>query len=156
MKKIQNLKFRNRQGFTIIEMLAVIMVVGILAATLVPSILNYLPTVKLNGSSRNLTTDLRNAQEQAITSQNQYLVRFVPSNIPPSYSLIQIKDGVETVIRQEQLPSDETLTLEGSITNNQIVFSPDGGPSSSGNITISLNGKSKIISVSPAGFVKLQ
>lgn len=137
------------------ELIIVIAIMAILLSITVPSISQFLPGVRLNGTTRSLTANLREAQEKAITSQNQYLLRFFPDSLPPAYQLIQIASSVETIIREESLPSGEALALDSSITNNQIVFSPDGGPSSSGNITLSLSGKSKIINVSPAGFIKI-
>jgi len=148
-----NIKLKS--GFTVMEMIVVLAMIAILATVTTPVISKFLPGIQLTGSTRVLTGTLREAQEKAVTSQNQYLVRFFPSSTPPKYQLITIANSIETLIRETSIPSSQTLTLAGTITNNQIVFSPDGGPSSSGNITLTLATKSKIINVSPAGFIKI-
>lgn len=147
-------KFKS--GFTAVELIIVLSIIALIAVVSVPTISQFLPSVNLNGTTRNLTADLRDAQEKAVASQNQHLVRFFPTNAPVKYQLIRVINGEETIIKEESLPSNESLSLEATISQNQIIFSPDGGPSSSGNITLSLAGKSKIISVSPAGFIAVQ
>lgn len=149
------MKSKKHFGFTAIELIIVLMIVGILATVTIPVISQFLPGIRLTGTTRSLTADLRVAQEKAVTSQNQNLIRFFPNVLPPKYQLIEITNAVESIIREEILPSDEIMAIDASISNNQIIFSPDGGPSSSGNITLSLAGKTKIISVSPAGFIKI-
>lgn len=144
----------NRQSFTIIEMLVVLAMSAILIASLVPTLSQYLPGVNLSGSTRDLLSNLREAQERAITEQNQFLIRFDLSANPKNYKLISIVNSVEEVIRQIDFPESVSVSIDPSITDNQIIFSPDGGPSASGNINLSAGGNNKIISVSPAGFIK--
>lgn len=147
-------------AFTAMEMIVVLGVVAILLAALVPVLSNYLPGVQLTGSTRTLTGDLREAQEKAITEQDQYLIRFIQLENPPIYQMIKIKIDpitllpVEEQIREEQMPDRITLTLVPAVT--QIVFSPDGGPSTALNITLAINGSQKKVDVSPAGFIKIE
>lgn len=154
MKKISK-GFTLSKGFTFIELVVVLGIVGILSAVIVPSLSQFLPGVQLNGSVRTLSGDLRVAQEKTITEQKQYLIRFFPNSSPPYYQTIQIIDGSEKLIHQTQLNVQETLQVSTTISNNQIIFSPDGGPSSSGDITLSVNGVSKAVNVSPAGFIAI-
>lgn len=167
MRLIHNYEFRIKQlkmAFTAIEMIVVLGVVAILVAALVPTISQYLPGVQLSGSTRTLTGDLREAQEKAVTEQDQYLIRFIQLENPPIYEMVKItreidpetQEPIEEKIREEQLPGNIKLTLEPSPADNQIAFSPDGGPSSSTTITLSLNGSDKKINVSHAGFIKIE
>lgn len=144
-----------RKGVTLIEMIVVISIIGILVGTAVPVLSHFLPGIKLNGSMRVLSANLREAQEKAITEQKQYLVRFFPATVPPSYKLIRINNSVEEEIKTVSFPSGSSLTLDPAISQNQVIFSADGGPSSSGNITVNLGSASKTINVSPAGFIKI-
>ena len=151
-KKIQ-------KGFTITEMLVTISIIGIMAAMIVPTLSHYLPGIQLNGSARSLNSDLRNMQEHAITEQKQYSIKFFPSTSPPTYKLLKIDNSVipptEEEIRTVNLPSNCSLTLAPTISQDEIIFSADGGPSSAGDITITLNSVNKILNVSPAGFIKI-
>ena len=143
-----------KKGFTLIEYIVVIAIIGILSATVVAASSNFVPSLKLNGSAKNLQSHLRQAQEEAITQQKQYVIRFDLASSPPKYQLIKI-DGGETIVRTINLPQNITVSLSSDITDNQIAFSPDGGPSSSGDITITAGEKTKVITISPAGVIKL-
>jgi len=145
-----------KKGVTLLELLVVIAIIGIMAAVALPTISKYLPGIQLNGSVRVLSGNLREVQEKAITEQKQYLIRFSLTANPINYQLIRSDNGNEEIQKTVNLGSGETLTLDPSISNNQIVFSPDGGPSSSGDITLSINSVSKIINVSPAGFISIK
>jgi len=146
---------KKLRGFTIIEIIAVLSIIGIVTIAFIPSINHYLPSVQLNGATRSLVSDLREIQERAITEQDRFSIKFSALNSPASYQLIHLQDSSEEVIREENLPASINLELNG-IIDNQIVFSPDGGPSSAGDITITISNKSKVIIVSPAGFIKIQ
>lgn len=145
-----------KSGLTLIELITVIAIIGIMSAVTVPILQNYSPSIKLNGSARALSGHLREAQEKAITEQKQHLIRFHPETSPPSYELIRINNSIEELQNTFSLDQNITLALEASITNSEIIFSPDGGPSASGNITLTINSINKIISVTPAGFIKIQ
>ncbi len=150
-----------KKGITLIEELIVIAIIGVMVGVIAPSLSNYLPGVQLNGTARTLTSNLREAQEKAITEQNQYVIRFFPTATPVNYQIVRIYYNPEKIIEEEliktvSLPSSETLILGSTISDNEIAFSPDGGPSSSGNIILGLNGAQKTINVSSAGFIKIQ
>lgn len=142
-------------GVTLIELLTVVAIIGILTAVGAPTVAHFLPGIQLNGSARVLSANLREAQERTITEQKPHLIRFSTTS-PFYYELIRIDDGDEELIKKINLASSITISLQPSITNNQIVFSTDGGPSSNGQITLTINGASKIVSVSPAGFIKIE
>lgn len=170
-----------KKALTLIEALVVIAVISILAGTITPSLSRYLPGVQLNGTTRSLASDLRVAQERTVTEQKQYLIRFacsisqakvpdlifarakadiiggsVGSSNCTSYQMIRLDGGIEEIMRQINLPNGEVISLDATITQNQIMFSSDGGPSSNGNITLSNDTNSKVVNVSPAGFIKIQ
>lgn len=146
---------KKLRGVTLIELLVTIAIIGILTAVAVPTVSQYLPGIQLNGSARVLSANLREAQERTITEQKQYLIRLSVTS-PFYYELIRIDNGNEELIKKINLASSQTVSLSSGITNNQIVFSADGGPSSNGQITITANGANKIVSVSPAGFIKIE
>ncbi len=144
-----------KKAFTLIEYIVAIGIIGILTAATVIGLGSFAPSFKVNGVSHNLVSHLRQAQEEAVTIQKPHAIRFNLASNPPTYELIKIEDS-ETVVRSYRLPENLEVTLDPSISESQIIFSADGGPSSAGNITLTIEGKSKIVNISPAGVIKLQ
>ena len=139
------------------EMLIVMAIIGILAAVTVMGARSYLPSWQLSGSARVVISKLRQAQEEAVTTQIQHGVRF-NATTPVTIDFFKKVDATETTLETVTLANGITLTLN-SITNNSIIFSADGGlsiGSSPGTITVTLDTSSKTISVSAAGVIKLQ
>ncbi|MGA2666806.1 MAG: type II secretion system protein [Patescibacteria group bacterium] len=144
-----------KKAFTLIEYLVVIAIIGILSAAVVITLSHYEPSISLNGSSRDLVSHLRQAQEETVSSQTAYAILFNLKTSPANYQLLKISQTT-TVMDTYSIPSTVTVTLDPTITSNQITFSPDGGPSASGNITFTSGGITKVVSVSPAGVISLQ
>lgn len=133
---------------------------GMLAAITIPMMKNYLPSWQLSGSSRTLVNNLRQAQEEAVTTQEQHRVKFFnPTDPPVTYELFQI--GATEPLEVITMSNNVTVTgpdgapLDQTFSENQVIFSADGGPSANGDIVINLGDVSKTINISPAGVIKL-
>lgn len=158
MKQLTKQLTKKYQGVTLTELIVTISIIGILTAVTVPTVSHYLPGIQLNGSARVLSSSLREAQEKTITEQKQYMIEFYPAASPASYKLIRVDNSEEQ--KTVKLASGQSLSAmntndpPGPIT--QIVFSIDGGATPNGKITLTINGVDKIVSVSPAGFIKIE
>ena len=150
--------FRSRLAISLYELLIVMSIMGILAAVTIPVISNYMPAFKLWGSSRIIINKLRQAQEEAVTTQKQHLIKFNLAVDPDPANIQLVKnDGGKVVLETFNLSNGVTISLSPQIValENEIAFSPDGGPSVAGDITVTLGEASKTINVSPAGVIKL-
>lgn len=88
------LKRSNSDGFTLIEMLVVVLMVGILAAIAAPSWLGFLNSRRGNTANDEVLQALRQAQVQSIrTKQNQTVVFNTAAN-PPTITAL----GATTVL----------------------------------------------------------
>lgn len=149
--------FHKQLAISLYEFLIVFGIIAIVSVISIPLIKNYTPSLKLSSSGRAVSANLRQAQEEAITTQKQHLVRFFPAPANPAYlQLIKKEDTEETILKTVTLDRDIILTLAPLISGSQIIFSPDGGPSASGDITLTLGDASKTVNVSPAGVIKFQ
>ncbi len=139
-------------GFTLLELLTVILIIVILSAISIPAWRNIQPTLDLNGSVRELITDLRYAQQLAIAEQIVYGVRF--NFEEDKYQIIQYKGGSENIIKTKLLP--DGITLEQVESFAEAKFTPYGSVIESGDVRlVNTQNKIKTIDIRPSGFVKL-
>jgi len=77
------------KGINLIEVLTVLAVISMIAATLAPGFSRFLPFVRLSGAVTELTMQLRKAQQYAVTEQIIYQVKIFPTE--NKYQLIKKK-----------------------------------------------------------------
>lgn len=65
-----------RKGFTLVEILAAVAIIGIMALIFYPNILNTLETRKIEGSAREVLTTLQRAKFQAVKTKLNHRMRF--------------------------------------------------------------------------------
>ena len=69
-------------GFTLVEMLVVIAIIGVLAAIGLPRMSGFGESSKMTAASRQLIDDLQLARQRAISSRSTVYVVFVPPSLP--------------------------------------------------------------------------
>ncbi len=67
------------QGFTLLELLVTVAIIGILAATVIP-FLRTTDADRLQGAAQILASDLEVARNLAVTNQSKYQLRFTPNS----------------------------------------------------------------------------
>ncbi len=86
---------RKNSGFTLIELMIVVVVLVILAAVSVPIFLSWLPEYRLRGAADDLYAHLQHAKMRAIRDNNNWAVQFVESS--NSYTIYSnYKDSSDT------------------------------------------------------------
>jgi len=145
---------KNQYGHLLLNLIVTLGIIAILSTISIPYIRKYQPNLKLSAASRELTADLRLAQQLTVTEQVIHNVSFNLYN--DSYNILRI--GVATTtVKTVALDSDLNFQQITGLTNNQVVFNYYGGVSESGQIVlINANAKTATINIKPSGYVQLQ
>jgi len=163
----------GKAGFTMVELMIVIVVIAILSAIAVPNIINSLPNYRAKAVARDLISNFQKAKMEAVKRNRNVVIEFAPvayvaSGQVGSYKVFvddgsgggtakdDIQNGSERIVAQVNMPKNVSLyttTFAGDKTgfNSRALSLYDG------NVTIR-NNKSRYYKavLSFAGHVKLR
>ncbi len=130
----------KRHGFTILEMLTVVIILGIMAALAIPNFDMAIKKIRFKSASNEIMAGLRKARSNAIAQRMQYGVNLdvdnkvltvFQDNVDPAN--FTLDDGDSVVILDTLGSSIESVST--SFGTDQVFFFPDGRASATGNIT---------------------
>ena len=140
------------KGFSLIEILIIIAVIGILSLISLPIYRSINPTLSLNANTRQIASHLRQAQQLAVEEQNNYTAVF---DINTNYYEIINMQSSSTVISQT-LQNNITIDSISNLTDNTVTFTITGSALESGEIILkNANNETKNIEIKPSGYVKI-
>jgi len=147
-----SMKRLDKKGFTLIEMMIVIAIIGILSAIAAPNFSSYMATRRLNGAARMVMVDLMAARMAAITQNRNVQVAF-SSSAGATYTYDAT--GTASSVKNVQTGfgyHDVTLS-----SNTSPTFLPNGTvlAATNGTVTLSNASGSKLITTSSAGRVRI-
>lgn len=145
--------FKKQSGFSLIEFLIIVAMMIVLAGISSFIFKDIQPGLELKGSTRELITDLRYAQQLAITQQVDHGIQFLLAE--RKYQVIKYQPTPE-ILKEKILPNEiEFLQIIG-FTANEVKFNAYGAVNEAGEIIIiaTKNNATTTIEVSPSGFVK--
>ncbi|MFA6306312.1 MAG: hypothetical protein WCV70_00645 [Patescibacteria group bacterium] len=144
---------RDNKGTMLMDLLVVIGIIALLSTIAMPYLRKYQPNLKLSATARDLTTDLRYAQQLTVTEQKIHLVAFNIMN--DKYEILKI-DSATTTVKTVILDPEVSFKQITDLTNNQVVFNFYGGVSQSGQIVLTnTNGVDATINIKPSGYIQL-
>jgi len=160
---------QRRAGFTLIELMITLAVLGVLAAIAAPSFSDILERRKLNGAGEALFASLLFAKTEAIKRNAPVRVSFVGSGATWCYGLSDSNatcdcsdnspactvDGVTKIVDQSDY-SSVTVDAGSSFVGAFTSFTPLRGGANSGTLTFAIsNGNELSVDVSTFGRVRL-
>ena len=111
---------KKNSGFTLMEMMVVIAIIGITAAIAIPNVISYLPKHRLNGGARDVYSAMQYARLKAVKEKTPVSIIF---NIgTDSFTVFDDSngngtiDGGDTVLKTGNMPPDVNMTNETEFT----------------------------------------
>ncbi|MHB8092530.1 MAG: GspH/FimT family pseudopilin [Syntrophales bacterium] len=141
----------DKRGFTLVELMIVIAIMGILAAFAAPNFRTYMAQSRLNGAARQVMSDLMNARMLSVAQNRNVQVVFSSSAVA-SYNYDATGTAVTRNVQSGFGYFDVTVSA-----NNNPTFRPSGRLNAITACTITLTSatlsQSKTLTVSSAGRV---
>ena len=118
----------TRKGFTLVEIMAAVAIIGIMALIFYPNIINTLETRKIEGSARVILTNLQRAKFQAVKTKLNHRVRFEAVGEGWFYVIEKEDNPTEWNIMRgflkKSIPSEFQVDVD--FPNETVEFSPLG------------------------------
>jgi type IV fimbrial biogenesis protein FimT len=162
----------RQAGFTMVELMIVMVVIAILSAIAVPNIISWLPNYRLKSAARDMLSNFQKAKMEAVKANKDVIIQFTtgaytPSGQVGSYRIFVDDDSDgnftagERVLAQVNMPKNVSLddANNTTFTGDTTGYNSRGLPWNNrwGSVEIR-NNKSRYYkaSLSAAGHVKLQ
>lgn len=138
-----------RRGFTVIEMAIVVVIIGLLAAMVIPRIGRGLAQRELERMSQTLAVDLQNGPQLAARLRRPVLFRAVGTR---GYELVdRATPTTRYVYRNFGTASNTGATFNIA---PELVFFPNGLTSGTRSYTVTVNGRTRTVTVTRIGHVR--
>jgi prepilin-type N-terminal cleavage/methylation domain-containing protein len=141
MKRTRQIRAGNRKGFTLVEMIVVVAMIGLIMAITLPNFAGFLRRERIMGLRSQLVSDLYYARSLAIANRRTFAVEFQPGE----YRIVDTSDG--SVERTIEAPRG--VEFEAGANANFYAW----GLADAVNITLRGSHETTVVSVMPTGAV---
>lgn len=149
--------FMGQKGFSLVELMVVLALIGILAGMAIPGILENLPKYRLNSGARQVMTDIQYARGRAASLNREYKIQFFVDT--DKYHVLQGDKSMDssawTLEKEETALADDGVDMV-SVSSNPVWFKPTGTMAGTTITLQNTKGESLNIKTSTVGRVKKQ
>ena len=133
------MRLRNARGFTAIELMIVLGIVGLTIAASWGHVQNMTRQHRLTGATNQLVTHLRLAREKAVSEGNNYIVTF---RLGANDYQVWDDEGNDALLgpqdtrRNFDMPPGTLVQNAAFFGANRVIFRPDGTTNASGSVQV--------------------
>ena len=151
---MRDYRIAGKRGFTMLEMMIIIVIIGILASIAAPSFFNWIPQMKLKSDARMSLNYLRQVRAQSVAKNSQFGVYFDRENRliyvfqdcdNPAGSIYT--PGLDSLLEAPVSFDSDVILSNCTFQNDTVIFYPNGSASSSGEILLQNSGGATVYSV---------
>jgi Tfp pilus assembly protein FimT len=146
---------KMEEGYFLVNIMVTIAIIGLIGALSIPYIRNVQPAMELNAAQKQITSDLRFAQQSAVTQQVIYSVKFyIDSN---DYDILEISSGATSTVAYKELPDDINIDQVSGSGDNEVEFNFYGGVDEPCQVILSNSrGRTGNVNIKPSGYIEMQ
>jgi prepilin-type N-terminal cleavage/methylation domain-containing protein len=157
-------RFMNKKGVTLVELIVVMVIIGIASALLIPNVGAWLPNYRLRTSTREIVSAMRMAQMKAVSTNMPYRVSFAVRTLPKPSRWTYVLQYEDPPLSGTWVTEGSTKVFSSSIyisfslsSGKNALFNPNSS-SSSGSLTVrNSHGTERQIRLTPStGRVMIQ
>ncbi|SYZ72919.1 putative General secretion pathway protein H [Candidatus Zixiibacteriota bacterium] len=143
---------RPKSGFTLVELMAVVVVIGIASAVASPIFNRAIQRIRFRGETKDVLSTLRTARSYALSQKDPFGVYFDGNNHTVTLFKDMVNPGTnvyetgDSVLRIDTLPRD-IVYLYVTMLNSCLVYSPNGTASESGYVYL-MSDNNSVVNIS--------
>jgi type IV fimbrial biogenesis protein FimT len=154
--QLMEVRFMNKKGVTLIELIVVIVIIGIGAVLFAPNIGAWLPNYRVRSAARDVVSTMRTAQMRAVSTNAPYGVGFDAN----AYQLYRSSGGLSPEGVATNLPSgvqftNNTFPINATLNKHFAQFNTDSGASGGGVTVQGTKGSRRITVTTSTGRVTI-